>query len=662
MDAADGGEDPLTRALREVGEPRLRAAVDDPGALAKPIEEQRRDALGGRHAYLAQFAPALLAALDLRAARGYQPLLDAITYTNANRSLRVLPDAKLKVLPATWRAWALDEHGRVVRTRFELALWLVVRDALRSRGLYRARSHRYGDPLGWMMPRVQWQRERDELATIFDRPLDATVRLRDLQTDQEQLVARLQTGHERGERVLFDGEKITGERPGEQRVAKSELARVVHGMLPRVELAGLLVEVNRETGFLDELSHAGSSSARSPHRPQQVLGALIAAATGLGYAKMSQASSFTERELRSASERHLIAEHLDAGSARIMRHLRLLPHTAILDDALTSSDGQRYETIGKSPIGAFAAREVGYRKRMITWLLWLTGQYGHFGSKVIPVTEPESWHTLDALMHLDTPTVQHTTDTHGATELVFALFDLLGWEFWPRLKDLTHRRLYQIGDGQPRIAADQLFCGRIRIELIIEQWEELLRLAGSLKRGWIVPSVLLARMSTDQRPDRTAKALREYGRLIETNFVLRWSGNPDMRQRSHGQLNKGESANAMRREVGYGNRGRVRAQDPEQLHRHMEARRLVANAIGYWNARYIALAYKQLERDGRALPDHEVRRVHYMHHEHVNFFGRHTVDLRHGPPKGKHRPLRPQPATRRTGATAATTNETATNR
>lgn len=63
---------------------------------------------------------------------------------------------------------------------------------------------------------------------------------------------RLQDGFERGERVLFDGEKITGERPSEQRVAKSELARVVHGMLPHVELAGLLVEVNRETGFLDE--------------------------------------------------------------------------------------------------------------------------------------------------------------------------------------------------------------------------------------------------------------------------------------------------------------------------------------------------------------------------------------------------------------------------
>ena len=26
----------------------------------------------------------------------------------------------------------------------------------------------------------------------------------------------------------------------------------------------------------------------------------------------------------------------------------------------------------------------GYRRRVLTWLLWLTGEYGHFGGKVIP--------------------------------------------------------------------------------------------------------------------------------------------------------------------------------------------------------------------------------------------------------------------------------------
>jgi len=117
--------------------------------------------------------------------------------------------------------------------------------------------------------------------------------------------------------------------------------------------------------------------------------------------------------------------------------------------------------------------------------------------------------------------------------------------------------------------------------MIEDRWEQLLRLAGSIKRGWIVPSVLLTRMHADSRPDRLTKALRECGRLDRTNFILEWSGDPNLRGRGQGQLNKGESANALHRYVGFGNRGRVYARDPEQLQRHMDCRRLVSNAIVY---------------------------------------------------------------------------------
>jgi TnpA family transposase len=639
LDAIDNGEDPVARARAEIGEQRLRACVEDPEALASPIDAQRRDAKHRRHAHLARFAPAVLTALDLRAARGYEPLLEAIRYSAAHRDEPRLPDAPLSVLPAGWRDWTLDEDGIPVRTRYELALWIKARDALRARGLYRAGSHRYGDPADWMMPRLQWRRERAELAELFDRPLDGAQRLAALEGRQRELARALQEGYERGERVLFDGQRLTGEPAGERHVDESPVARLVSGMLPPVQYASLLVDVHRDTGFLDELQHYGQG-ARSPARQGQLVAALLADIFGVGYARMALACAYSEREMREAASRHFTAENLDAANAVVVQKLRLLPHEWIAELLLTSSDGTRLETIGKSPIGAYAARHAGYRRRVLTWLLWLTGEYGHFGGKVIPVNEPESWHTLDALMHLDTPTVQHTTDTHGTTELTFAVSDLLGWEFYPRLADLTERRLYLLGQPGPLIAAEQLLTHRIRAELILEQWDELLRIAGSIKRGWIVPSVLISRMATDPKPDRTARALGEYGRLIETNFILRWAGDPPLRQRSHAQLNKGENANALRRALGYGNRGRVRARDPEQLHRQLEARRLGANAIHYWNTRYIALSLGHLARFGIDLPDGPISGVHNAHHEHINLIGHHHINLRAGPRHGNHRRLR----------------------
>jgi hypothetical protein len=64
---------------------------------------------------------------------------------------------------------------------------------------------------------------------------------------------------------------------------------------------------------------------------------------------------------------------------------------------------------------------------MLTWLLWITGEYGHFGGKIIPVSEHESWHTLDPLVHLDTPPVRGSDpgSTRRAPEVSVATAHLL---------------------------------------------------------------------------------------------------------------------------------------------------------------------------------------------------------------------------------------------
>ena len=57
---------------------------------------------------------------------------------------------------------------------------------------------------------------------------------------------------------------------------------------------------------------------------------------------------------------------------------------------------------------------------------------------------------------------------------MFAIFDLLGWDFVPRMDDLADRRLYRLGDPQPEIPADKLLTQHGRPELIDEQWETVL--------------------------------------------------------------------------------------------------------------------------------------------------------------------------------------------
>jgi TnpA family transposase len=64
-------------------------------------------------------------------------------------------------------------------------------------------------------------------------------------------------------------------------------------------------------------------------------------------------------------------------------------------------------------------------------------------------------YVLDGLMHHESALEihEHTTDTAGAVESVFALAHAFGYRFAPRIRDLGERKLYvtdrSMADGLP---------------------------------------------------------------------------------------------------------------------------------------------------------------------------------------------------------------------
>ena len=75
----------------------------------------------------------------------------------------------------------------------------------------------------------------------------------------------------------------------------------------------------------------------------------------------------------------------------------------------------------------------------------------------------------------------HTTDTHGFTAALWGLCYLLGIDFMPRLKDLADQRLWRSHICQIPDALASLFAGNADAVAIIEQWDQLVRIAASLK-------------------------------------------------------------------------------------------------------------------------------------------------------------------------------------
>jgi TnpA family transposase len=224
---------------------------------------------------------------------------------------------------------------------------------------------------------------------------------------------------------------------------------------------------------------------------------------------------------------------------------------AIWDDGTTSSsDGQYFRAGGRAgPEGAVNAK-YGIDPGVVLYT-HVSGRYDPFHTRVISATMSEAPYVLDGLHHhahqTDLRIAEHYTDTAGATDHVFGLCHLLGYRFAPRIKDLKDRKLYTIDKPSAYPLLEPLIGDTVEIAAISSQWAALKRLKASIEAGVVVPSVIVRKLAAAGAGNTLSRALRALGRIERTLFTLQWLSDPDLRQRSHAGLNKGEASNSLRR-------------------------------------------------------------------------------------------------------------------
>jgi TnpA family transposase len=225
-----------------------------------------------------------------------------------------------------------------------------------------------------------------------------------------------------------------------------------------------------------------------------------------------------------------------------------------------------------------------------------------YGTKFVPVTVRDSTYVLDELCNNETelPIREHTTDTAGATEIIFALFDLLGFRFAPRLRDLSDRRLFASGpiDMQRYPRLQPHVTGRINRHRILDWWDAMLRVAGSMKLGWVTASLLVQKLQAHPQQNALAAALQEYGRLARTLHIMHWYANTEDRRRFLRQLNKGEALHDLRAALMIANKGQLRHRRGEARTHQALCLNLVTNAVIVWNTVYMAAVVEQLKHEG----------------------------------------------------------------
>lgn len=155
----------------------------------------------------------------------------------------------------------------------------------------------------------------------------------------------------------------------------------------------------------------------------------------------------------------------------------------------------------------------------------------------------------------------------------------------------------------------------MNLKRIDRDWDDMLRIAGSLSMGKVRASELMRSLLNTNRPSSLAKSLAELGRIPKTLHMLRLIDDEAYRRGILNQLNRGEGRHDLAREVFHGRRGELRQRYREGQEDQLGALGLVVNVLILWKCRrrWISCARKVMKSDsttwrGFGLPDHHVMR------------------------------------------------------
>ncbi|UYY31953.1 transposase (plasmid) [Enterococcus faecalis] len=191
---------------------------------------------------------------------------------------------------------------------------------------------------------------------------------------------------------------------------------------------------------------------------------------------------------------------------------------------------------------------------------------------------------------------QIMTDTAGYSDMIFGLFALLGFQFSPRIANDKGTKLWRIDSDADYHELNTLSQNKINLTLIQTYWEEILRVAGSLKSGKVNATELTKALQRNGQPTELGKAITEYGKVYKTKHQLRYISDEIYARQILEQLNKGESRHALCRNIFYGRKGKLYQTYYDGMEEQLNALGLVTNAIIYWNSLYLEKVFEQMKK------------------------------------------------------------------
>lgn len=560
------------------------SSVEEAQELARPADYDYLDLLQKRFYSLRKYTPTLLRVLEFHSTKANEPLLQAVEIIrgmNESGKRKVPDDSPVDFISKRWKRHLYEDDGTTInRHYYEMAVLTELREHVRAGDVSIVGSRQYRDFEEYLFSEDTWNQSK------------GNTRLSVSLSFEDYITERTSSFNERLKWLAANSNKLDGVSLEKGKLSLARLEKDVpeeakkfsaslYQMLPRIKLTDLLMDVAHITGFHEQFTHA--SNNRKPDKEETIIimAALLGMGMNIGLSKMAEATpGLTYKQLANVSQWRMYEDAMNKAQAILVNfHHKLQLPFYWGDGTTSSSDGMRMQ-LGVSSLHADANPHYGTGKGA-TIYRFTSDQFSSYYTKIIHTNSRDAIHVLDGLLHHETDLniEEHYTDTAGYTDQIFGLTHLLGFKFAPRIRDLSDSKLFTIDKASEYPKLEAILRGQINTKVIKENYEDVLRLAHSIREGTVSASLIMGKLGSYSRQNSLATALREMGRIEKTIFILNYISDESLRRKIQRGLNKGEAMNGLARAIFFGKQGELRERTIQHQLQRASALNIIINAV-----------------------------------------------------------------------------------
>ncbi|PEW84274.1 DDE transposase [Bacillus cereus] len=600
------------------------SSVVEAQELARPVDYDYLDLLQKRFYTLRKYTPTLLRVLEFHSTKANEPLLQAVEIIrrmNESGKRKVPDESPVDFISKRWKKHLYGDDGTINRHYYEMAVLTELREHVRAGDVSIVGSRQYRDFEEYLFSEDTWNQTKEN------------TRLSVSLSYEDYLTERTSSLNERLKWLSANFNKLDGVSLEKGKLSISRLEKdapeeakkfsaSLYQMLPRIKLTDLLMDVAYITGFHEQFTHA--SNNRKPDKEETIIimATLLGMGMNIGLSKMAEATpGLTYKQLANVSQWRMYEDAMNKAQAVLVNFHHKLQLSSYWGDGTTSSsDGMRMQ-LGVSSLHADANPHYGTGKGA-TIYRFTSDQFSSYYTKIIHTNSRDAIHVLDGLLHHETDLniEEHYTDTAGYTDQIFGLTHLLGFKFAPRIRDLSDSKLFTIDKASEYPKLEAILRGQINTKVIEENYEDVLRLAHSIREGTVSASLIMGKLGSYSRQNSLATALREMGRIEKTIFILNYISDESLRRKIQRGLNKGEAMNGLARAIFFGKQGELRERTIQHQLQRASALNIIINAISIWNTLHLTKAV-EYQKQSDSFNEELLHHMSPLGWEHINLLG-----------------------------------------